>query len=91
MLPFNDHFLNNAMFLNFERKDEYTFNSVEFFFCAEYSDLLNFTQTQMDRLQEFTDYQLLGSEIPDAVWKEALIYEVGPDGNKKQHHRMDII
>ena len=47
----------------------------------------------MDRLQEeFIDYQLLlKSEIPDAVWKEALIYEVGTDGNKKQYHRMDII
>ena len=39
----------------------------------------------MDRLQEeFTDYQLLErSEIPDTIWKEALIYEKGTEVSKK--------
>lgn len=47
----------------------------------------------MDRLQEeFTDYQLLErSEIPDVIWKEALIYEEGTEGSKKQYFRMDVI
>ena len=51
------------------------------------------TPAQMDRLQEdFTDYQLLErSEIPDTIWKEALIYEKGTDVNKKQYYRMDVI
>ena len=47
----------------------------------------------MDRLQEeFTDYQLLGrSEIPDTIWKEALIYEKVTEFSKKQYYRMYVI
>ena len=47
----------------------------------------------MDRLQEeFTDYQLLErSEIPDTIWKEALIYEKVTEFSKKLYYRMDVI
>ena len=82
-LPFNDCVLNNARFLNFERKEDCTFDAVHFF-CAKYPDLLKLTHAQMDRLQEeFTDYQLLErSEIPDTIWKEVLIYEKGTEVSK---------
>ena len=54
---------------------------------------MQFTPVQMDRLQEeFTDYQLLDkSEVPEIVWKEALIFEDETGGIKKQHHRMDTV
>lgn len=89
-LPFDDAFLNNAKFLNFEKKVECTFDSVEFF-CDKYSDLLGFNPTKMDQLQEeFVAYQLLNeSSIPQAIWKEALIFEDESTGIK--HYRMDII
>lgn len=91
-LPFDDCVLNHARFLNFERKEECTFDPVEFF-CAKYSDLLQFTPAQMDKLQEeFVDYQLLEkNDIPNAVWKEAIVYEEGAEGEEKQYHRMDTI
>ena len=90
-LPFGDCVLNHARFLNFERKEECAFDSVEFF-CAKYSELLQFTPAQMDKAQEeFVDYQLLEkSDIPDAVWKEAIVYEEGAE-EEKQYHRMDMI
>lgn len=88
-LPFDDCILNHSRFLNFERKEESTFDSVEYF-CVKYSNLLQFTPAQMDMLQEeFVDYQLLQkSDIADVVWKEALVYE---DENEKQYYRMDVI
>ena len=91
-LPFDDCFLSNARFLNFEKREECTFDSVEFF-CARYSNLLQLTPVQMDLLQEeFTDYQLLDkSDIPEAVWKEALICEEETEDARKEHHRMDMI
>ena len=36
-LPFNDDVLNNSKFINFEKRAECTFNSVEFF-CDRYSN-----------------------------------------------------
>ena len=91
-LPFDDLFLNNARFLNFEKKEEYTFSAVEFF-CSKYSKLLKLTPAQMDTLQEeFTDYQLLSkSDIPESVWKESLMFEEEMEGATKGHHRMDMI
>lgn len=91
-LPFNDCVLKNARFLNFEAKEECTFDSVEFF-CAKYSNLLQLTPTDMDRLQEeFTDYQLLEkSVIPDMIWKEAVVYNEDTEVSNKQYHRMDVV
>lgn len=58
-LPFSDSVLNNSIFLNFDKKDECTFDSIKIF-CDKYSEVLKFTPTQMDKLQEeFMDYQLL--------------------------------
>ena len=91
-LPFDDSFLSNARFLNFERRAECTFDAVEFF-CAKYSNLMQLTPAQLDRLQEeFTDYQLLDkADIPETVWKEALIFEENTEDSRKMHHRMDMI
>ena len=78
--------------MNFEKKEECTFNSVEFF-CEKYSQtgLLSFDSTQMNKLQEeFVAYQLLDQpDIPDTVWKGAIVYNEGKDGAK--HYRMDSI
>ena len=91
-LPFGDCTLNNSRFVDFEKKEECTFDSVEFF-CSKYSNLLKHTPAQMDRLQEeFLDYQLLEkSDIPTGVWEEAIVYEEGEGEEKKQHHRMDTV
>ena len=47
----------------------------------------------MDRLQEeFTDYQLLDkSEIPETVWKEAVMFEEDTEDTRKEHHRIDMV
>lgn len=91
-LPFHDSVLNNAKFVNFEAKEKCTFDSVEFY-CSKYSALLKFSAAQMDRLQEeFIDYKFLEkSDLPAAVWEEAIVYEEGEGEEKKQHHRMDIV
>ena len=46
--------------------------------------MLQFTPVQMDRLQEeLIAYQLLEmSEILDAIWKEAVIFEEGTEWQK---------
>lgn len=91
-LPFNDCVLKNARFLNFEAKEECTFDSVEFF-CTKYSNLLQLTPADMDRLQEeFTDYQLIEiSAIPDMIWKEAVVYNEDTEVRNEQYHRMDVV
>ena len=88
-LPFADNLLNHSKFLNFEQRGHCSFSSVEYF-CCSYSNLLQFSPAEVDRLQEeFIDYQLLeNSHIPQAVWKEAIIYE---DESSTAHHRMDVI
>ena len=83
--------LKNARYVNFEAKEECTFDSVEYF-CAKYSNLLQLTPTDMDRLQEFTDYQLLEkSAIPGMIWKEAVVYNEDTEGSNKKYHRMDVV
>lgn len=89
-LPFSDSVLNNSVFVNFEEKEECVFSMVELF-CEKYSDILNFTNSEMDKLQEeFVDYQLLEKrDIPESIWKEALVYE--DEENDIKHYRMDVI
>ena len=90
-LPFTDCVLNHAKFLNFEIKEECTFDAVEFF-CERYSGLLNFSPPQMNQLQEeFVAFQLLEEyDIPQVIWNEAIVYdEGGKEGTK--HYRMDSI
>ena len=72
-----------VMQFNFEKKAVCTFDSVEFF-CDKYSDILAFTPTNMDQLQEeFVAYQLLcESNIPQTIWKEALVFEDESTGVK---------
>ena len=91
-LPFNDCLLNHCRFVNFEGRNECTFESVEYF-CSKYPDLLNFTAPQMDSLEEqFLQYQLLDrSEIPLDLWKEATVYEVEKEGQRTSYYRMDVI
>ena len=89
-LPFHDPALNNSQFLNFDNKEECTFDYVVFF-CEHYSEILSFTPLQMDKLQEkFTTYQLLQkSDIPEDVRKEAQIS--CDEDNEKVYYRMDKI
>ena len=57
-LPFGDCTVNNIKFVNFEKKEDCTFDLVKFF-CSKYSNLLKHTPAQMDRLhvqEEFLDY-----------------------------------
>lgn len=77
-------------YVNFEEREECVFSMVELF-CQKYSDILNFTDSEMDKLQEeFVDYQLLEKrDIPESIWKEALVYEDKEDDIK--HYRMDVI
>lgn len=92
-LPFSDPVLVNSRFVNFERRSECTFDSVEFF-CAKYANIFNYNSSKMDKLQEeFVDYQLLDrTDIPEAVWEESVVYEEEEgQEEKKQYHRMDNI
>lgn len=89
-LPFDDPVLNNSVFVNFEEKEECTFNVVDFF-CNKYSEVLSFKESDQDKLeQEFLEYQLLNEQdIPQLIWNEALVYEDDERGVK--HYRMDTI
>lgn len=91
-LPFDDSVLNHARFLNFEKKEDCTFDSVEYF-AQKYPKLLPLTPVQMDMLQEeFTDYQLLEMvDIPDSVWKEATIDQGDTEASIGKYHRMDVL
>ncbi len=87
-LPFSDEVLNHSKFVNFEVEDDCTFASVEYF-CARYSHILNFTPSDLDRLQEeFLDYQILSkTDIPSTIWEEATVHE----DDSVSHHKMDMI
>ena len=62
-LPFDDSVLNNAKFLNFTKKTEFTYDSVKFFF-DKYCDLQALTPTKLDELlEQFVEYQLLDKSI----------------------------
>ena len=65
----------------------------ECFFSESYDNLLKFTPTCMSKLQEeFIDYQLLDQkDIPDLVWKEALVRESDDEDESVQYFGMDII
>ena len=94
-LPFSDDVLNNARFLNFEKREEYSFSAVEFF-CNSYDNFLNCTPSSMSKLQEeFIEYQLLEqSDIPDWVWREALVNVTETDDGDEQsvqRYRMDMV
>ena len=85
-LPFDDLVLKHAKFLNFEKREDCTFDSIEYF-CDNFYNVLD---VEMDKLQEeFTMYQLLErSTIPDTIWQQAL---VGEDGDDKNYFRIDMI
>ncbi|XP_064422522.1 uncharacterized protein LOC135360046 [Latimeria chalumnae] len=72
-LPLNDEVLKNATFVNFDVKEDCTFEQVEYF-IDRYKHLFSLNPAEMEMLQdEFVDYQLLHrSEIPQYVWDEAL-------------------
>ena len=62
-------------------------------FVKRYPKLLNFTNIELDKLnEEFLDYQALSKDgIPQTVWDNAICYEVGEGDQKKTYHRMDAI
>jgi len=90
--PFDDLVLNHARFLNFEKREDCTFENVEYF-CDNFLNVLEFTPAQIGKMQEeFTMYQLLErSTIPDTVLQPALVREDGEGDAKKQYFRIDVI
>uniref|UniRef100_H3ARC8 HAT C-terminal dimerisation domain-containing protein n=1 Tax=Latimeria chalumnae TaxID=7897 RepID=H3ARC8_LATCH len=72
-LPLNDAVLKNATFVNFDVKENCTFEQVEYF-VDRYKHLFSLNPAEMEMLQdEFVDYQLLHrSEIPQYVWMDTV-------------------
>ena len=60
---------------------------------CRYSSLLPFSSSCESRLlfEEFIQYHLLkNTDIPQAVWDQAKVYE-GPDDTDQCHYKMDVI
>ena len=74
-LPFNDPVLKHAKFVDFGKRMQASFESVEYF-VKRYKDILHFDPAKFDSLyDEFVAYQLLqDSDIPNKVINEALLY-----------------
>uniref|UniRef100_H3A908 HAT C-terminal dimerisation domain-containing protein n=1 Tax=Latimeria chalumnae TaxID=7897 RepID=H3A908_LATCH len=77
-LPLNDEVLKNATFVNFDVKENCTFEQVEYF-VGRYKHLFSLNPAEMEMLQdEFVDYQLLHrSEIPHYVWMDTVWVHLG--------------
>ena len=90
--PLNDDVVKDSQFVDFEVKEQCDFTMV-CTFVKRYPKLLNFTNTELDKLnEEFLDYQALPKDaIPQTVWDNAVCYEVGEGDQKKTYHRMDAI
>ena len=82
--PFDDLVLKHAKFLNFEKREDCTFDNIEYI-CDNFHNVLDFTAVEMDKLQEeFTMYQLLEwSTIPESIWQQALVRE-NEEGNDRK-------
>ena len=86
--PLKDEFLHSARFLNFEKREEATFDAVESF-VHRFPHLHALMEPhEMELLQEeFISYQLLrDTDIPPEVWAEA---KVGEDEEK--YYQIDIL
>ena len=90
-LPMKDEILKNAKFANVPQREQAYFSQVECF-VQKYPNLLPYTSPNAfeELEEEFLDYQLmLTAEIPDDVWKSAIIME---DKEKETIiYRMDVI
>ena len=85
--PLKDDVLLHAKFVNFERREECGFDSVEFF-VHRYSHLQGLTSpSEMELLQEeFISYQLLSdTDIPSRIWDEAKV------GEDDVYYRVDVL
>ena len=67
-LPFNDPVLKHAKFVDFGKRMQASFESVEYF-VKRYQDILHFGPAKFDSLHdEFVAYQLLqDSDIPEKI------------------------
>ena len=75
--PWNDEILMHARFVNFERRDQISFDSVQFFVhhCPHLHHLTSPGEVKMLQ-EEFLSYQLKrDADIPDEVWEEAKVNE----------------
>ena len=88
MYPLNDEILKHARFVNFERRDQISFDSVQFF-VHRFPHLHSLTSPgEVEMLQEeFLSYQLQSdADIPDEVWEEAKVNE-----NEDVYYRADVL
>ena len=86
--PLNDTVLQHAKFVNFEKRADVGFDSVEYFVHRfPYLHALT-TPIEMDILQEeFVSYQLLSdTDIPHHVWEEAKVHE-----DEAAYYRIDTL
>ena len=86
--PIKDDVLSHAKFINFEKREECDFDSVEYF-VHRFPHLQDLTiASEMELLQEeFISYQLLhDTDIPPRIWDET---KVGED--EDVYYRVDIL
>lgn len=86
--PLNDDVLQHAKFINFEMREQVTFDSVEYF-VHRFPHLLDLrSPREIEALQEeFISYQLLSdTDIPTNVWENA---KVGED--EDVYYRIDAL
>ena len=91
-LPFNDPVLKHAKFVDFGKRMQASFESVEYF-VKIYKDILHFDPAKFDSLyDEFVAYQLLqDSDFPEKVINDTTFVSKDSGGNKVTRLRMDII
>ncbi len=70
-LLFSDKVFENSRFVNFEKRREHEFTTIEFF-LQRFPDHLRMSVEEEEKLQEqFIDYQLLSNDdIPQHVWMQ---------------------
>lgn len=86
--PLKDEILMHARFVNFEKRDQISFDSVQFF-VHHFPHLHNLTSPgEVELLQEeFIRYQLQrDADIPDEVWEEAKVNE-----DEDVYNRVDVL
>ncbi|KAJ4935209.1 hypothetical protein JOQ06_016745 [Pogonophryne albipinna] len=87
-LPLNDPLLPHAEFVDFRQRQNSHVDDV-LYFVQRYKHLLPFEDPrEQDRISdEFLDQMLEETDIPDMVWKGALVSV----GEEEQFHRMDMV
>ena len=86
-LPLTDDVLKHSFFVDFTKRATAAIENV-FFFVEKFK--LNFSASQLNELDnQFLQYQLLqDKDIPQSVWDEATIVDVG---DNTKYYRMDVL